>query len=130
MPRAAVDERGFEVVRRIRRAHEMAIPLSAFKALVREELRHPADRCRSGARRDSSMLPRDAASRRQAFDLIKEVIGARGPLSDEDRKRLQNVARLFDIDATPAASRRFTVVAAERAPSKSRSSRRAPAGRA
>ena len=34
--RAAVDERGFEALRRIRRAHG-DIPLSAFKALVREQ---------------------------------------------------------------------------------------------
>ena len=38
MPRAAVDERGFEAVRRIRRAQEdmPALPLSEFKSLVRE----------------------------------------------------------------------------------------------
>src|SRR5215472_17490354 len=34
--RAAVDERGFEALRRIRRAHG-DMPLSAFKALVREQ---------------------------------------------------------------------------------------------
>ena len=127
MPRAAVDERGFEVVRRIRRAHDK-MPLSVFKALVREQFAILLIDTEAALDAIPSMLPRDAASRREAFDLIKEVLGARGELSAEDRKRLQDVARLFDIDETPTAGRRLSVVAAERAPSKSKSSRRARGG--
>ena len=39
MARGAVDERGFESVRRIRREQDQmpALPLAAFKALVREQ---------------------------------------------------------------------------------------------
>jgi hypothetical protein len=127
MPRAAVDERAFEVVRRIRRAHDK-MPLSAFKALVREQFAILLIDTEAALAAIPAMLPRDAASRREAFDLIKEVLGARGELTADDRKRLEEVARLFDVDATPSVGRRLKVVAAERAPSKSKSSRRAPTG--
>ena len=127
MPRAAVDERGFEVVRRIRLAYDK-MPLATFKALVREQFAILLIDAEAALAAIPSMLPRDAASRREAFDLIKEVAGARGELSAEDRKRLQDIARLFDVDEKPAAGRRLKVVAARRAPSKSKSSRRASAG--
>ena len=52
MPRAAVDERGFEAVRRIRQAHG-DLPLPDFKALVREQfnmlLLDPGGRARRAA---------------------------------------------------------------------------------
>jgi hypothetical protein len=45
-----------------------------------------------------AMLPSDAEERRKAFDLIKQVLGARGEMSLEDEKRMSEVARLFDVD--------------------------------
>ena len=36
-----------------------------------------------------SMLPADAQTRLPALDLIKQVLGARGELSDEDEKRVR-----------------------------------------
>ena len=59
MTRAAVDERGFEVVRRIRRAHG-DIPLSAFKALVREQFNMLLLDHEAALAAIPSMLPSDA----------------------------------------------------------------------
>ena len=53
-----------------------------------------------------SMLPPDAETRRKAFDLIRQALGARGEFSAEDRTRMNEVARLFGVDAGLAAASR------------------------
>jgi hypothetical protein len=45
-----------------------------------------------------SMLPNDTATRQRAFDLICEVLSARGQHSSEDLKRIRRIGRLFDAD--------------------------------
>ena len=97
MTRAAIDERGFELTRRIRQAHG-DIPLSDFKALVREQFNMLLIDQEGALRAIPAMLPSDAEERRKAFDLIKQVLGARGEMSPEDEKRMTEVARLFDVD--------------------------------
>jgi hypothetical protein len=94
MGRSGVDERAFETVRRIRET-ESDVPLAAFKAMVREQfymLLLDADAALAAI---PSMLPGDQQSRLRAFDFIKQVLSARGPFSQEDRERLQQIARLF-----------------------------------
>ena len=96
--RGAVDERGFEVVRRIRRdLHELAmLPLPAFKALVRDQfymLLIDEDAALSAI---PKMLPEDAATRRQVLEMVKRVGSAAGPLEGETQTRLARIARLFD----------------------------------
>jgi pimeloyl-ACP methyl ester carboxylesterase len=96
IPRASVDERGFEAVRRIRKAHS-DLSLAAFKALVREQfniLLLDHDRALAEI---PSLLPPDPAARARAFDLISAVMKAKGKLSEEDKSRLNEVARLFGI---------------------------------
>jgi hypothetical protein len=44
------------------------------------------------------MLPPNADTRIKAFDLIRQVLAARGTFSAEDSARLDEVARLFGID--------------------------------
>jgi Protein of unknown function (DUF3141) len=97
LARAAVDERGFEAVRRIRRAHD-DIPLQAFKALVREQFYILLVDTEAALAAIPSMLPSDADTRRKGFDLIKQALGARGAFSDEDNKRMQRIARAFGLD--------------------------------
>ena len=96
--RGAVDERGFEVVRRIRRdLHESAIlPLPAFKALVRDQfymLLIDEDAALSAI---PKMLPEDAATRRQVLEMVKRVGSAAGPIEGETQTRLARIAQLFD----------------------------------
>ena len=104
MTRDSVDERGFEAVRRIRRTHG-DIPLSAFKALVREQFYMLLLDQEAALAALPSMLPSDAETRLEAFDLIGQVLGARGELSEEDKKRLGEVARLFGVDEGGSAGR-------------------------
>ena len=66
MARAAVDERGFEAVRRIRRAHG-DMPLSAFKALVREQFYMLLIDPEAALAAIPSMLPADAETTAQGI---------------------------------------------------------------
>jgi hypothetical protein len=100
MARSAVDERGFEMVRRIRET-ESDVPLSAFKATVRKQFYMLLLDTEGALAAIPSMLPDDSRARLKAFDLIKQVLRARGPYSEQDRERLQQIARLFGADERP-----------------------------
>jgi hypothetical protein len=97
MTRAAVDERGFEAVRRVRQAYG-DIPLSGFKSLVREQFYMLLIDPEGALAAIPSMLPAESAVCAEAFGLVKTVLEARGALSSEDSKRLGEIARLFGID--------------------------------
>ena len=102
LDRAAVDERGFEVVRRIRE-NQSDVPLSAFKATVREQFDMLLIDTEAALAAIPSMLPDDAAKRQRAFDLICEVLSARGQHSSEDLKRVRRIGELFDPDGQLSA---------------------------
>jgi pimeloyl-ACP methyl ester carboxylesterase len=97
MGRAAVDERGFEMVRRIREMHS-DVPLSVFKAKVREQFYLLQLDTEAALAAIPSMLSGDAQARQEAFDLIVHVLGARGEYSADDRDRLLKLASLFGAD--------------------------------
>ena len=97
MDRAAVDERGFEAVRRIRQTFS-DVPLSAFKATVREQFYMLLIDTEAALAAIPSMLPDDIETRSKAFDLISEVLSARGEHSAEDRGRIERVGGLFGVD--------------------------------
>ena len=101
MSRNAVDERSFECVRRIRSAQQdmPSLPLSAFKALVREQFLMLLIDQEASLAAIPSMLPPEPEIRRKAFELIKELLKARGELTETDKERLLRVARLFDVDS-------------------------------
>jgi pimeloyl-ACP methyl ester carboxylesterase len=94
MTRAAVDERGFEIARRIRAAHG-DMPIANFKVLVREQFAILMIDKEAALAAIPSMLPADVESRRKAFDLIKQVLSARGELSSDDKKRMEEISQLF-----------------------------------
>jgi Protein of unknown function (DUF3141) len=97
MTRAAIDERGFEALRRVRQAHT-DLSLTAFKTLVREQFNMLLIDQEAALAAIPSMLPPDAETRRKAFDLIRQVLEARGALSAQDSARMGEVARLFGVD--------------------------------
>ncbi len=97
MPRAAIDERGAEALHRIREAHT-DLTLSAFKVLVREQYNMLLIDQEATLAAIPSMLPPDAETRVKAFDLIRQVLAARGAFSVEESARLSEIARLFGID--------------------------------
>jgi hypothetical protein len=109
LARRAIDERGFEVVRRIRKAqHE--IPLSAFKAMVREQFYMLLIDPDAALAAIPEMLPADQDTRSKAFGLIEDVMAARGEPSAEDRERMQRVGRLFGVDGLPSKARNLSIV--------------------
>ena len=110
--RNAVDERGFEAIRRIRRAEEdmPALPLSEFKALVREQfymLLIDEDASLSAI---PSMLPADGEVRRKALDVIKGVLGAQGEMSATDAERVKRIETLFNVDTDGDPFRRLAAL--------------------
>jgi hypothetical protein len=96
MNRAAVDERGFEMARRIREAHGN-MSVADFKALVREQFNILLVDQDAALAAIPSMLPPDAEAREKAYGLINQLLSARGELTVEDKKRMGEIARLFGV---------------------------------
>ncbi|HET9688763.1 MAG TPA: DUF3141 domain-containing protein, partial [Pseudolabrys sp.] len=99
MNRASIDERGFEIARRIREAHG-DMSLRDFKALVREQFNILLIEQEAALAAIPSMLPADADTRQKAYDLINQVMSARGDLTAEDEKRMSEIARLFGLGSS------------------------------
>jgi hypothetical protein len=100
MASGSADERGFEMIRRIRLAKDdmQRVPLRDFKALVREQyfmLLIDEDAALAAI---PSILPPDADSRREALALLRQVVSARGKLSGETATRMERVVRMFEAD--------------------------------
>jgi hypothetical protein len=90
---AAVDERGFELTRRLRIAHsDMSLP--EFKSMVREQSTMLLIDQKRALEAIPSMLPPDPQTRERAFELIKQILSARGAHL-EDNQKLHEVAALF-----------------------------------
>ena len=81
------------------------MPLSSFKALVREQFNMLLLDPQAALAAIPSLLPPEAETRREAFDLVGQVLRARGELSAEDKKRMGEVARLFGVDEEGSAGR-------------------------
>ena len=87
----------FEAVRRIRREHG-DLPLSNFKALVREQFNMLLVDTDAALAAIPAMLPADAKTRQEGLQLIGQVLEARGPLPAEGKERMQRITRLFEED--------------------------------
>ena len=93
MTYAEVDERGFEMLRRLRQAHG-GMPLADFKAMVRDQLNMLLIDPKSALDAIPGMLPPDFEPRQKAIDLMKQILGARGARLEENQK-LAVVEALF-----------------------------------
>ena len=98
MKRDAIDERGFEMARRIRQAHG-DLPLPEFKKLVRDQFHMLLIDQEAALAALPEMLPPDADTRAKALGLIKQVLTARGDLSAEEAKRMNEIEQLFDRES-------------------------------
>jgi Protein of unknown function (DUF3141) len=96
LERGSVDERGFETIRRLRNRYGN-MPLSEFKALARKQFAMLLIDQQGALAALPSLLPPDAESRSEAFDVVKQVLEACGETSAEDEKRLSEIGRLFGI---------------------------------
>src|SRR5262249_9443876 len=97
MDRTAIDERGFEALSRIRRS-QSDVPLSAFKATVREQFDMLSIDPEGAVAAISSMLPAEGSARQNAFNLMCEVLSARGRHSSEDLNRIRRIGSLYGLD--------------------------------
>lgn len=95
--RAGIDERGFEIARRIRAEYE-GLSISEFKALVREQFNILLVDQEAALAAIPSMLPPDSETREKAYGIINQILSARGDFSAEDKKRMSEVAKLFGLD--------------------------------
>ena len=103
MDRAAVDERGFELARRLREEHgDMSV--ADFKALVREQFNILLIDKEAALAAIPSMLPSDVETREKAYGVIRQIMSVRGELSAEGKKRMGELALLFGVggNATPS----------------------------
>jgi Protein of unknown function (DUF3141) len=94
--RGSVDERGFESVRRLRSRYG-DMPLLDFKRLVREQFAILLIDQQAALAALPSMLPADAETRSEGFNVVRQVMAACGEISAEDEKRLSEIGRLFGI---------------------------------
>jgi hypothetical protein len=115
MGRAAVDERGFEAVRRVRHEHS-DVTLADFKAMIREQFYMLLIDTDAALKAIPAMLPDDAEARQKAFDLIMRILGATGSYSASDRERLTRIGDLFGADQQLSASRNLALAAANENP--------------
>jgi hypothetical protein len=113
--RAAVDERGFERLRRIRDKYA-DITLTEFKRIVREQFYMLLLDTEGALAAIPSMLPPEPEMRQKAIDLIKDVLSAPGELSSDDRDRLQRIARLFGKEDRLTVVRDSAVSARSKSP--------------
>ncbi|TXL75650.1 DUF3141 domain-containing protein [Vineibacter terrae] len=105
LPRGAVDERGFEAIRRVRNAVDEGTrqTLAEFKAMVREQFFMLIVDQQAALAAIPALLPNDADQRRKAFATLCQVLEAAGQIAGEPAHRLMQVEKLFDPDAEPAA---------------------------
>jgi pimeloyl-ACP methyl ester carboxylesterase len=94
--RGSVDERGFETIRRLRTRYG-DIPLSEFKALVRDQFAMLLIDQQATLAAIPSLVPPDADTRSEAFNVVKQIVAASGEISADDEKRLEEIGRLFGI---------------------------------
>ena len=92
-----------KLARRIREAHG-DMPVAEFKELVREQFNILLIDQKAALEAIPSMLPSDLESREKAFELIHQVLRARGELSADDNERLKEIARLFGLEAAQVKS--------------------------
>lgn len=108
--RGGADERGFEAIRRLRRAHPTAsqLTLPEFKALLRRQFFILLIDEEAALAAIPKLLPEDVNERRSAFEALREVLQASGAITGAAAERLQRIGRLFGLDseAVPFVARK------------------------
>ena len=97
LPRAAVDERGFEVIRRLRQSQtgSSGLSLAEFKQIVRRQFLMLMIDEEAAMAALPDLLPEDSAPRRATIDTIRHILEGTGPLEGEVAERMQRVAGIF-----------------------------------
>jgi hypothetical protein len=98
MARQYVDERGFELIRKMRLAttDHQKLTLSQFKAMVREQFFMLLIDQEAALAAIPALLPPTAEERQAALAAIRDVISASGEPVDEAADKLKRIIKLFD----------------------------------
>ena len=106
VPRGAVDERGFEALRRIRMTEAGSrLSLAQYKAMVREQFLLLLLDTEATLAAIPKLLPEDVAERRKGLAAIRNVLSAAGEISGETAERLKRVVSLFGVnEAEPSGT--------------------------
>jgi pimeloyl-ACP methyl ester carboxylesterase len=99
----SVDARSFEVLRRTLKEYPN-ITMAHYKAVVREQWAILTLDEAAALKALPKLLPSDVAKRRAMFEKIKEIRTAAGELEGEAKRRFEEVRRLFNLEARPAAA--------------------------
>jgi hypothetical protein len=100
MPAGVVDERGFNLLRRMRDAASGGLSLDAFKTLVREQFFMLLLDERRAVNAIPTMLAKDPKSVSHMAGMLHRVINAVGLRTDVERARLAEVERLFESEGS------------------------------
>jgi hypothetical protein len=105
-PRGAVDERGFEALRRIRMTEAGSrLSLAQYKAMVREQFFMLLLDTEATLAAIPKLLPEDVAERRKGLAAIRNVLSAASEISGETAERLKRVVSLFGVnEAEPSGT--------------------------
>lgn len=95
MAASGVDERNFEVLRRVRTEHN-DLTLEEFKSMVREQYFSLLLECDMALEAITCMLPSDVDARAKALDVIKRIVSADSKPTGERAERLAQVEKLFE----------------------------------
>jgi hypothetical protein len=95
LPGKAADERSFALIRQIRQKQEQALPLAAFKALVRDQFLMLVIDQEAAVASLPGLIEGHEAQAPEAFAVVERILAAAGELNEEGRRRLARVAELF-----------------------------------
>jgi hypothetical protein len=99
MPRDSVDERVFELIRRVRLvADEQRLTLAEFKTLVREQFFMLLIDEESALAAIPALLPPEADERRKALTALRQLIRVRGEPAGQVAERMERIAGLFEAE--------------------------------
>jgi hypothetical protein len=95
LPEGAADERGFEVIRRIRAEQDDQRPLSEFKEAFREQFFMVLLDDRRAIENIPTLLAGYPDHGPELYAMIGEIATAGGPLGEEAQQRLEEIEPLF-----------------------------------
>jgi pimeloyl-ACP methyl ester carboxylesterase len=108
MPEAKADERGFEMIRRIRAEHHEKRPLAEFKEAFREQFFMILLDDRQAVEAIPKLLDGHMDDGPKLYEMIKKVATAGDPLGKEAERRLQEIENLFVPKKTAAPKKTDT----------------------
>jgi pimeloyl-ACP methyl ester carboxylesterase len=125
MSRGSADERGFEMIRRIRATQDEMprLTLAEFKTLVREQYFMLLIDQDAAVAAIPGLLPSNAEKRRRALGILREVVVASGERTREAKARLDQMAEMFENGRPPLDQRQNSPTVVKLEPRKKRGHR-------